>query len=484
VNASLELLDGLRQHPLVATVRDIAHAQSVFVLLVGGAVRDVLLGHALHDFDFAVQGDAVRLGRAVANVLKGDFYVMDVERGTVRVLAQDIVLDFAVCRGATWREDLLGRDFTLNAIGLELATGVVIDETGGLPDIQARTLRATTAHAIADDPVRALRLVRMAFQFGFVIEPHTLNQARTLGPTILNSSAERLRDAFFDILSLPAPQHMTQALQLLDEIGLLTHLVPEIGPMRTQAQSAPHRFNVLQHTWHVMARLPISEFGFSIDASNAQHVHQELRNRIDGRSRLALLRFAGLLHDCAKPDTVSIDHDGRLHYYGHEKVGADMAAARARAYKLSGDEVHLIRVIVANHMRPNQMARMPNPPTARTLYRFFRDVGDAAPLLALFAIADCWGKRGNETQPHDCETSATIAALLIAQYYAHYEKSVTPDPLITGRDLLAMGMQPGPHVGVALEMAREAQMAGEINTRDQALALVQARLTAQERRED
>lgn len=466
----------------VILVRRLALARNLPALLVGGAVRDALLNHAPHDFDFAVQGDAVALARAVANAMGAAFYVMDAERGTARVIkhapederqnpaltAQNpaFVYDFARCRGEGWREDQRDRDFSINAIGLDLVDLELVDHAGGLADLRAGVIRAASQDAIQNDPVRALRAVRLAHQFGMAIAPATLERIRDAGSLLLQPSVERLRDALFEIFELP---NAAQAVIQLDALGLLAHLFPELEPMRAQPQTAPHRFNVLEHTWWVMRALDkeIEDSGQGIPT---------LQTSITTFSCAALLRFAALLHDCAKPMAASMDAEGRIHFYGHEGLGANVAAARARALRLSGDEIAFVKTLIANHMRPNQMARMPAPPTPRALARFFRDAGDAAPLLALFAVADCVGKRGDATTDEDCAPSRRIAALLLERYYDRFAPDVAPQALLSGRDLIELGMTPGRRVGEILEAVREAQMAGEIHTRDEALVAAQSML--------
>jgi tRNA nucleotidyltransferase/poly(A) polymerase len=480
-------LHSLLNQPEVVAVQDIARTRNTPVLLVGGSVRDALMGNdAPRDLDFSVQGDAVALGRAVANALKGDFYVMDAERGTARVLVSNdeartaskeftaryptLTLDFAVCRGESWRDDLFARDFTINAIAVDLKTGDLLDSTGGLADVQARIIRATTDKSLADDPVRALRAIRLAHQFDMRIEPATLKHVKAVGADIVRPSAERVRDELFEIMNL---SKAAPAIRRLDEVGLLAHIALEIEPMRTCEQSPPHNYTVLEHTWRVMEALD-KEISDSTRRSELGNLQSEMT---EGRTRASLFRFATLLHDCAKPDTRSVGEDGRIHFYGHEEIGAAKAAARARALRLSGDEVSMVRTFVRNHMRPNQMARdaarNSRPPTPRTLYRFFRDTGDCAPLLALFAIADCIGKRGESTQPDDCAPSKQIASLLIERYYTQFDKSVAPAPLITGKDVLDLGVPQGARIGEILEAIREAQMTGEIASRAQAMQMVE-----------
>ncbi len=480
---NVDALRALVGRPEVQIVRDLARARGAPVLLVGGAVRDALLGQpSPRDLDFAVQGDAVALGRAVANALGASFYVLDAERGTARVLTRErtptggIVMDFAVCRGSDWRADALARDFTINAIAVNLDDGAPVDEVNGLADLDAGVIRAANEHVMDDDPVRALRAVRLSFALGMRIEPATLAQVRAAGQMLGRPSAERLRDELTAILSL---RDAGRALQMLDDLTLLAPVVPEIEPMRACDQPAPHRFTVLRHTWEVMEALDSLLGDWALEIGGAQFAlsdRQQLADHfgaftVEHRTRAAVFRFAALLHDCGKPATRSIGEDGRVHFYGHETAGAALAAARARALRFSGDEVARVHTIVRHHMRANFMARQAHAPTLRVLYRFFRDAGDCAPELALFAIADCVGKRGPQTAAEDCAPSAEMAQRLLDAYYARFERSVAPPPLLTGRDVIALGVEPGPRVGEILEAVREAQMIGEVATREEALTL-------------
>ena len=470
--------------PLLAAVRDMARQRRTPVILVGGAVRDALLGKPANDYDIAVQGNPVPVARKVADALTGDFWLMDAERGTARVILRDAnktVIDFAMCRGATWHADLFARDFSVNAIGYDLDTDELMDPTNGQADLQARVIRAVTDHAISDDPIRALRAVRLAQKLGFDIEPTTWAQAQTIGSAIHQPSAERARDELLAMLALPAA---TPALRQLDALGLLAQLVPEIEPMRTCTQSPPHQFNVLEHTWVVMnamdeitERLEIGDWRLrdqspiSSPQSLLPNLQSHLRQASANATRTAILKFAALLHDCAKPHTRSEDPDGRIRFFTHEERGAELAAARAQALKLSGDEVRNVRTLVRHHMRANQLARAAEPPSPRSIYRFMREAGQCAPELALFAIADCYGKRGADTQPGDCADSKAMAARLIEKYFTQFSPQAAPTPLITGRDLIEMGIAPGKLIGQILERVREAHMTGEISAQGEALAI-------------
>ena len=473
----------ITSNQLLITVRDLAHQRRTPILLVGGAVRDALLGQPANDFDIAVQGNPVPLARLAADALNGDFWLMDAERGTARVILRDAtktVLDFAACRGATWQEDLFARDFSINAMGYDLDAGELIDPTNGQADLQARSIRAVTDHAISDDPIRALRAVRLAQRLGFTIEPTTWMQAKAIGNAIHQPSAERARD---ELLAMLALNTSTPALRQLDALGLLAQLVPEVEPMRSCTQSEPHRFTVLEHTFAVLTtldvlteRLEIGDWRLASSQSLISNLQSHLNAPTANTTRTAIFKLAALLHDCANPQTRSVDADGRIRFFTHEERGAEKATVRANALKLSGDEVRDVRAIVRHHMRANQMARdneQPTPlvPTPRAIYRFMREAGPCAPELALFAMADCYGKRGDETQPGDCANSEAIASLLIEKYYTRFSPQAAPAPLITGRDLIAMGIEPGKLIGQILERVREAHMTGEIGTRAEAMTI-------------
>ncbi len=179
--------------PILAEVRTSLHAPSA-AWLVGGAVRDLLLGRRPHDFDFVMPGDALPAARMVADKLGGAYYPLDLERSVGRVIVErdgrKLTLDFARLRGADLAADLAARDFTINAIAADINDlDQVIDPTHGVRDLRAKIVRAAGPTSIADDPVRTIRAVRFAAQFGFRLEPATLAEVRRLASSLEQASA-------------------------------------------------------------------------------------------------------------------------------------------------------------------------------------------------------------------------------------------------------------------------------------------------------
>ena len=204
------------------------------VYAVGGAVRDELLGRPIHDVDFILSGGALKIGRQAANALGGAYYPLDEERDTARVILPQpdgsrLALDFAGQRGPDLESDLRARDFTLNAIAVELSDPhALLDPLGGAADLRANLLRACSPTAFENDPVRILRGVRLATAFGFHIQPETRQLMRQSVERLPRISPERLRDELFRILEGPQP---ATALRALDLLGVLLFVLPELGQL-------------------------------------------------------------------------------------------------------------------------------------------------------------------------------------------------------------------------------------------------------------
>jgi len=477
------------------TVRRLARERGARTWPVGGAVRDALMGRPAHDWDFAVERDAIGLARAVADALDGAYFPLDAERDTGRVILATasgarVELDFAALRGGSLEADLRARDFTVNAMALD-ETGALVDVTGGQVDLEAGRLRATGERVFRDDPARMLRAVRVEAELGFKIEPQTVAWIQRDAALAALTSAERARDEFARLLTLP---RAVIPLQRVDEFGLLPHLVPELEPLKGVTQSPPHRFDVWRHTLmtvdtlegvvaavtgqkvekRVLADAPLAAWGdlARVLGQFAGDVSAHLTVAISGgRERVGLLKLAALLHDVGKPQTWSQDEDRRIHFYNHEPVGAQMAARRLKKLRFSRDEAERACTIVGQHMRPAHLSRA-DKVTRRAVYRYFRATSCAGVDVALLSLADHLATYGPNLQQQRWARRLEVAEMLRTHYFERYEETVAPPPLVTGGDLMAeLSLSSGPEIGRLLESLREAQAAGEVSTRDEALAL-------------
>lgn len=476
------LLDRLR--PLLA-----AEAQPVYV--VGGTVRDALLGRAGHDIDLAVAVGAIPLTFRLADALSLPAYVLDTERDVGRIIVPDegTTLDIARFRGPRLADDLLGRDFTINALALPAAgqsAADVIDHHGGLDDLAAGLVRIIHSRSIADDPVRALRAARFAVQFGYALTPDTAAAARAAGPDIpAHSSAERVRDELSRLLAGDAPD---RALSLLAELELLAVVLPLVAALDGVTQSPPHHEDVLAHTLSVMRYLvqieqvvdgrPVAgEWAADVAQAVAPYRHG-LREHLDrttdgGSTGRLLLRWGGLLHDVGKRVTRSEDADGRVRFLGHDDAGAAIAAGVISGYSFSNEAVRCVRAIVAGHMRPLFLANEHHLPSRRTAYRYYRSLHEAGLDVALLSLADhlaTYDGRGDATA---WGSLLEVVTALLDVYFNQYEHIVAPPRLIDGRAVMELlAIPPGPEIGRLLRLLEEAQATGEVTTADEAIAFV------------
>ncbi len=475
---------------LFEAVRQAAGSQEVY--LVGGVVRDLLMKRACHDMDFALSGDPRRLGREVANAVRGDFFVLDDERNIVRAIYHSpaggrTFLEFSSLRGKDIENDLLARDFTINALALEIHhPEKLIDPLGGLKNLRDKTLRACSRTAIQDDPVRVLRGIRQALAFQFHFEPATLNAIKDAAPFVSQVSPERQRDELFNILD---GCQASSAIRLLDQIVALERILPEIPLLKGEVQPPPHVYDVWEHTLSVLQNLEIVYSTIVGDynedrASNlmmglatmhlgrfrhllAQHFNNSLN---PGRSLRSLLFMAALYHDVAKPTVRQAAPNGHLHFIGHEDIGAEIAVERAQALALSQVEVKRIETLVHEHMRIHHLAKTRLVPSRRVIFRYFRSTGPAGVELCLLSLADTLATHGPNLTQEDWTDELVVCKTLLEGWWERRDEVVAPARLLTGDNLIKeLQVPPGPLVGNLLAAIQEAQAGGEIHDRQQAL---------------
>ena len=445
--------------------------------LVGGALRDALLGQAVGELDVAVPAGALALGRALADALPGSgFVVLDEQRGTCRVVS-DLQIDIAALRAPTLADDLRGRDFTVNGLAASLhdlavtGSALVEDSTGGLDDLSARIVRVCGPRSLSDDPLRALRAVRLGIRPGWSLHPTTATAIRETAPRVAEVSAERVRDALVSILAEPAGG---RGLRLLDRLGVLAVLLPESLPMKETPQSPPHRFDVWEHSLRavdaadlLLARMAaLKPWGPELE----RHLAEPLG---DGLTRRELLKLAALLHDVAKPETRTVQ-SGRVRFIGHDARGAERAAHIAQRWRLSGRAGGALERLVRQHLRPMHLAGV-GAITRRARYRFFRDLGEEARDLVLLALADAAAVSGQSPLAVWAGPGGVVLRELMRGMAEEARAAGTP-PLLRGEDVMAaFGLGPGPEVGRHLARAREAQALGLVSTPAEALQYLRRR---------
>jgi poly(A) polymerase len=475
--------------PLFETLADQSKGRKIW--LVGGALRDHLLGREAIDLDFAVDKDARSLARRFADAMQGKYFDLDRERDTGRVIllqpdGRRRMIDFARLRDTDIQGDLLDRDFSINALAVSLDNHEkLIDPSGGLQDLKDGLVRSCNPDSLQRDPVRVLRVVRIAAQLDFRIEQQTLQEAKQAIDGLKHISPERIRDEMMRMLALQRPGG---AMRVLDHLGALTFVLPELEDLKGISQPPPHAFDVWEHTLAVVDRLGnllgILADGPEPDASGDLILAQAslslgrfrdgLRRHLDtelsaGRCIRQLLFLAALYHDAGKHGTHRVGSRNKAVFHGHEALGAELIRKRAGWLRLSRAEIDRLASIVRHHMRPEWLEREAKI-TTRAVYRFYRQAQAAGVDAILLSLADFLGKYAVAPPEDAWKKRVETARQLLMAYFEQWHQGMDPEPMLRGTELIAaLDLQPGPQIGQLLEAIREAQVCGEISSKEEAI---------------
>ncbi|MFQ6122771.1 MAG: CCA tRNA nucleotidyltransferase [Dehalococcoidales bacterium] len=471
---------------LLTRVSHFLTEQGIQPYLIGGFVRDLLLGRDTSDIDIAVAADALEVAPKVAKALGGKYVLLDEVNRVGRVVLVDRKgkreLDFSTFKGSI-EQDLARRDFTIDAMAIELEKAIhqpqssmLIDPFKGWDDLHQGVIRAVTEAAFPSDPARLLRAVRLAAELGFSIDTGTETLIRRYGHLIASVAGERLREELLQLLAMP---RAGQLLAYLDELGLLTAMIPELAQAKGVEQPKVHFWDVFDHSIKTVVAVDFllrheaweyigEELLRAVPWSKAlsQHFDQEVSS---GSTRKLLLKLAALFHDIGKPQTKATDDRGRIRFLGHAKEGAALTVDALERLRFSTKEVKLVEVMVRHHLRPMQMSHH-GLPSRRAIYRYFRDTGEAGIDILFLSLADYLATKGQHLNLAEWQEQAQMVEYVLARHFEE-ESLIVPPKLIDGHDLINIfGLSPGPKIGKILEAVREAQAAGEVVSRKEALA--------------
>jgi len=465
----------LYNHPLVIVARSVAAQVGCPIYLVGGALRDMLLGAShIKDLDFVV-GDCLDAAvSGFAERVRGRIIPWDFgqRRIVFRQASAPASVDFSRCRGTGIVDDLKERDFTINAMAVDVcslqpgAEALIIDPVNGRLDLKKGVLRACSPQAIDQDPLRALRAARLAGEFGLSIEPFTRQLICQKAGLLCEVARERSKRELFIALGL---EGVCAALHELLMSGLLERLIPELQEFRAVAQGYPHECNLFDHSlqtvWaldEMLLHMPhtIADYRSSLSTRLREPVEE-------GVSRRSLLIFTGLLHDSGKPATKT-EKAGRICFHGHESESARLNRLIAVRLGLGRRAQTMIESMSINHMRLLQLAQL-DAITKRAKARVLRDMGDAAPETILLAMADCRATSAAPEYEEVIRQTDIMAAELLADCFGQNE-ILQEQPQVNGKEVMEiLGIAEGPCVGAVLKKIHELERSGRLPGKDDAL---------------
>ena len=475
---------------LVRRVASLLDSQGIEGFLVGGIVRDTLLGRETEDVDIAVAGNVERTGRILAEHLGGRFVRLHEEWDIARVVIPSdegpayVDLNSAT-RGIS--QNLARRDFTVDAMAVPLVEVVagspwrgLLDPFDGLADLREGIVRPLGPQVFEDDPARLLRAVRIAVQLKFRLSEDAIVRIRSGAPLVAQVAPERIKDEFLKIMACPAAP---ESIRMLDSLGLLCSFLPELEVAKGVTQPREHYWDVFNHLVETTGKIEEvlagseGEHGVTELVPEYDGLEDHFREHVsDGHTRLTLLKVVALLHDVAKPATKTTESTGRIRFLGHHSSGAEIVERILKRLRFSGRGVALARLMVQNHLRPTQMAQKGEMPSGKAIYRYYRDVGDAAIDVLYLNMADYLAARGPNLGEDEWRDHTDLIRYILNEGLRQKTPETLPK-LVDGNDIMdRFALAPGRLVGELLNLVHEAQANQDIMNKEEAYELVRTNL--------
>lgn len=482
MNINPTLLHKLRQHPVLKAIHRVSLLSHHPVYLVGGAVRDLLLGILPEkDFDFVTDSIPEQLARQFSHKVSGNLISLNDNPPSYRVIfyrkKRRIEVDIAAFRGKNLSEDLLMRDFSINAIAFSVTDlysngqPTLYDPAGGRTDLQAKTLRVTTDRSFDDDPLRILRGVRIARAYDLAIDAHTQVEMVHKRHQLTAVAVERIRSEFFKTIGLPDAQ---QTLAQLDTLGILSLLIPYPFPdtarkrQNHQLLPSPEGLAAVSRCEWALDNLEFFSPTFPDDLRT--HFAEEIEADV---LRASLFKFAGLIQDLSRQLLLTAEASAAPDAQEEAGMSSTLATFMISQCKLGKKASRIVQTTVEGIRRAASLFHLPKL-TERVCFRYFYDLGSEG-LDALLFFWVCAPFIGAHQERSDLDRELqNLTHPLLYYYYAQY--TVTrPQPLVSGSDLMErFGLRQGEVIGTLLDRVAQAEAAGQLSSQAEALALVSA----------
>ena len=438
------------------------------IYLVGGSVRDYLMGIESHDRDIIVMDeDAKNFSLKLQKLFDATFVPLDEENKIYRLVMSDKInyIDITNPVGGTIEKDLMRRDLTINAIAVNINSGEVVDISGGVTDIKNKCIHCVNEQNFVDDPLRLLRVYRFQSLYNFSIAPETLSAICKYVELIKKPAFERIN---YEVLRLFSGRYAHVALENMNKTWLLEEIFPFVKELKQVPPNSHHHLDLLHHSIETVKQIQKIY-------DNAQDEVKEHLDRVDfgGFSRLAHLKFAGFIHDIGKFSTWTIEEGGRHRFIGHDDVGSKLAGTMLKKMHFSNKQVDYLTKMIKFHIYPSQLMSSPQI-TEKIMMRFVRKMDTNSIDNIILAMADRLSARGPEITDEVVEHNINLLTTLM-KFYLDVRETLKPLPIfLTGNDVMEiLNIKPSPKLGKIMNSLHEAQLNGDVQTREQAVEFVQ-----------
>ena len=434
----------ITENQYIQTVKGLKGRRQLYV--VGGTIRDIILGLGIADYDFAVSGSGMSFARSFARKINGAFVLLSKPDDEARVVKDDIIYDFIGIGKQNIMTDLKRRDFTINSMAMNCDTLEFYDPFAGLKDLHKKILRLTTSKSLQEDPLRVLRGFRLSLELHFSLHKDFFKHAAQVN--LKKTAAERIG---VELLRIMAAGDSFESVLKMNRLGLFLKMLPEARKIIEDDYLWTHSLGTYEATENLMNKEFFKDFGPEFSVYFAQS------------ERIPLVKLAALFHDIAKPDTMLVKN-GEVHFYGHDTKGSRIVRNLCfKRLKMSRINVSTVSKLVKEHMRLHLLATNPEL-TDRAIRRFFRDLGEDWLGAMMIAWADGYATAG--WTKHLEQVFKRMVFLKRAD-----DAKPKVERLVNGHDLIALGLKPGPKFKVILQELLDLQLEEKIISKDEGLAI-------------
>lgn len=436
------------------------------IYLVGGTVRDYYMGLDSTDRDIIVMDEEAReFALKLAELFEASFVPLDEENKIYRIVLADKIncIDVTNPVGDSIEKDLMRRDLTINAIAVNIRTGEIIDISGGVTDIRNKCINYVNELNFVDDPLRLLRVYRFQALYGFSLAPETINAVCKYSDLIHKPAVERIN---YEILKLFSGEYAHIALENMNKTWILEEIFPFVKELKQVPPNSHHHLDLFHHSIETVKQVQ------NLYSEASDEVKEHL-NRVDfgGFSRLAHLKLAAFMHDIGKFSTWTIE-EGKHRFIKHDDVGAKMSVKILKDLHCSNKQIDYISSMIKYHIYPSHVMTSPQI-TEKIMMRYVRKMDKNSIDAIILAQADRLSARGPEITDEIVERNITSLNMLL-RFYLEARETLKPLPkLLSGNDVMdILNIKPSRKLGEIMEALHEAQVSGDVITREHAVEFV------------
>ncbi len=459
-------MDKIKNNPVLKIIKPYLKDKKAYI--VGGYIRDILMNNDSLDLDLIIcESDIKYFAKELAEKINAYFIELDNENSIYRLVLEDKInyLDITKPVEDNIEKDILRRDLTINAIAYDINEEKIVDLTNGISDIQNKIIKGISDKNFEDDPLRLLRIFRFAAKTGFNISDELIELTKKLAPLIHKSAKERVNT---ELMKMFEGKFTAEALLKMLETGLLTEIFPIYNDVKKIPPNSHHHLDLIHHLIETVRQIQI------IYENSEEKVKEHLDNIDFGSVKeLAYLKFAAFLHDIGKPYCWTIEEETQRHrFIKHDEIGANLCIPILRDLKFSKKQIDYIKTLIKYHIYPSSMVCAPDV-NEKAYMRFYRKMENSVIDVIILAMADRLSARGEKVTREMVEKNINSLTELLKNYF-QIKNDLKPLPkLLSGNEIMdILNIKQSPFLGEIINMLKEAQISGEVNTKEDAVNFI------------